>query len=735
MPTTDSASRRQVIVRGVGIALLASLWLAILSMNGAFEMFDLRLLDWRFRLRGERPASDAIALVVVDDPTIRGYKAWPIPREHYALLLAVLSKSGARVIAVELLFDEYVDQNPEWNSLLATVTEDHRNIVHAMSFHAGGTDQRSQGMTADAAGILRSHSLPAGDAPAPAVEGVTLPFPELLAAAGSLGSVSVAVDQDGITRQIPMWLRYQDRLYPSMALSAYGRYHGWATAERIRWSSGSADVQWPGGARTHLPLTGNGTTAIDFAGDRRAFRSMYSLLEVLQWSGAGDSLRLKEAFSGRIVLVGLASQSIQEDVGTTPFAAATPLLYMHANAIDNLLRHRFLSRPPSWLYVLSLIGVGALLGWWFSVLSIPRGALVMGLTVAGIAAADQLLLSGLAIDVAPTAALALAPVVFAGIGTHRYLFLERRAQQREADIREGRSVQQRFLPEALVGQRLSHYDIVEKLGAGGMGVVYRGRDIRLGRIVAVKVLTGASLADEVMRRRFRREALALSRLQHPSIAALFDFDSQDGTDFLVMEFVAGTALSDVLSAGPLSEPKALSVAMQVAEALEAAHAHSVLHRDLKPANVVLTSDGKAKVLDVGIATMLDVDSTVAASLTESGPVMGTLAYMAPELLVGAPADGRADIYGLGMVMFEMLTGVRPFPDDQPHELMYLILNQPPPEPRVLNARISTRAQAIILRALEKEPEQRFSSAREMLDQLREAAAALPGAANREVSHA
>jgi predicted Ser/Thr protein kinase len=449
------------------------------------------------------------------------------------------------------------------------------------------------------------------------------------------------------------------------------------------------------------------------------------MLEVLQWARAADSTRLRGAFADRIVLIGLASQrEASEDVGATPFAAATPLIYVHANVIDNLLRGRFLTRPPGWLYASTLLLVGVALGWGFASLPVAPSVLLLGLAVIAISALNQLLLATLAIDVPPAAALALAPLVYAGIGTHRYLVLERRSRQREAEIREGRGVQQRFLPEALVGQKLAHYTILEKIGDGGMGVVYRGRDQRLERDVAVKVLTGAALADQAMRRRFRREAVALSRLNHPHIATIFDFDSQDGTDFLVMEFVGGTPLSVALERGPLAEAQALGVAIQVAEAMKAAHAGGILHRDLKPGNVMLAPDGNAKVLDFGVAKMLGEPAAGSPTLTESGVVMGTLAYLAPELLFGEPADERTDVYGLGMVLFEMLTGVRPFPDDRPHELMYTILNQAPPEPRVLNAKISFRSQGIVLRALEKEPDKRHATADELLSELREAAATL-----------
>ena len=732
MSRTESQTRRQQLVHGLGIAALGCVVVAGLSLSGVFNGFDLKLLDLRFRLRGERAGSDAIAIVAVDDATIRSYGRWPLPRDSYALLTASLAEAGARAIAFDLQFPADRNQEPEWDRLLAYVSGSHRNVVQAIWFEAPGTAEQDAAPDSTKLMSLRASGIPAAGATAavPVAASAAVPFPDLLAAANRLGHITVAVDHDGAIRSVPMLIRYGERVHPSLCLVAYAAFRGWDSLPALDWSRRSAQVRWPDGARTRLPLQADGATGIDFAGDRAAFPRTYSMLELLQWQGRGEIGRLREAVGGRVVLVGLNSRhEAADDIGTTPFAAATPLVYVHANALDNLIRGRFLQRPPGWLHALALAGASVLLGWLFVSLPIPRAALAMGVAVAGLAALNQLLLAGLAVDLPPSAGLALAPLIYAGIASHRYVFLERRAREREADIREGRSVQQRFLPEALIGQRLSHYVIVEKLGAGGMGEVWRARDERLPRDVAVKLLQGRGLADDMMRRRFHREAMAFSKLNHPHIATIFEFDSQDGTDFIVMEFVRGTSLAETLKRGALPEGQALALGAQIAGALVEAHGHGVLHRDLKPANIMLTPAGEAKVLDFGVAKLLDPHrqgdregSTQSMGLTETGGMVGTIAYMAPEVVSGAPADARTDVYGLGMLLYEMTTGSRPFRDDVPHELMYMILNQPAPDPQVLNARMSTRTRRIILRAIEKAPEDRFASAVEMLDELRAAAA-------------
>jgi serine/threonine protein kinase/tetratricopeptide (TPR) repeat protein len=271
------------------------------------------------------------------------------------------------------------------------------------------------------------------------------------------------------------------------------------------------------------------------------------------------------------------------------------------------------------------------------------------------------------------------------------------------------------------GETVSHYRILEKLGGGGMGVVYRAHDEHLDRDVALKVLPAGLLSDETARSRFRREALTLSHLNHPGIAVVHDFDSENGVDFLTMEYVEGETLAAKTATGPLAEAEIINLGTQIAEALEEAHERQIIHRDLKPANVMVTAKGRAKVLDFGLAKMVrprEVDAAT-ASLAESQPglVVGTVPYMAPEQLQGKVVDSRADIYALGAILYEMATGQRPFPEKQSTPLIASILTEPPQPPRELNGQVSPGLEAIILKALEKDPDQRYQSARDVLRDL------------------
>jgi serine/threonine protein kinase/Tfp pilus assembly protein PilF len=271
----------------------------------------------------------------------------------------------------------------------------------------------------------------------------------------------------------------------------------------------------------------------------------------------------------------------------------------------------------------------------------------------------------------------------------------------------------------MIGQTLGHYRILERVAAGGMGVVYRARDEQLDRDVAVKVLPLGTLSDEAARRRFRKEAMALAKLNHPNIETVYEFGTQDGMDFLVMEYVPGKTLADRLSGGTLPEKEVVAVGMQIAAALEEAHERGIVHRDLKPANIAITAKGRAKILDFGLAKLLrPMDEGTTEASSDSQAAAGTLPYMPPEQLTGGPVDERADIYTIGAVLYEMATARRAFHEQQTSRLIDAILHQNPVPPRALNPRLSTELETIILKCLDKEPERRYQSATELLVDLR-----------------
>jgi eukaryotic-like serine/threonine-protein kinase len=290
-------------------------------------------------------------------------------------------------------------------------------------------------------------------------------------------------------------------------------------------------------------------------------------------------------------------------------------------------------------------------------------------------------------------------------------FLETPAVAHVADIIE--SPKKPFAP----GTRFGPFEIVGFVGAGGMGAVYRGYDPRLRREVAIKMLTPAFANDPDRLRRFEQEALAVARLAHPNILAVHDIGTHDGAPYLVMELLEGETLRDKTKGQPLPVRRAIEYAAQIARGLAAAHDRGIVHRDIKPENVFITRDGRVKILDFGIAKLTDQDSATGATAVTvtvegAGPI-GTAAYMSPEQARGGRADHRADIFSLGIVLYEMLSGVSPFKRDTATETMTAILREEPPE--LPDSVASPPALLRILRhCLEKDPEERFQNARDLV---------------------
>ncbi|MGA9553265.1 MAG: WD40 repeat domain-containing serine/threonine protein kinase [Candidatus Sulfotelmatobacter sp.] len=269
------------------------------------------------------------------------------------------------------------------------------------------------------------------------------------------------------------------------------------------------------------------------------------------------------------------------------------------------------------------------------------------------------------------------------------------------------------------GTKLGPYEIVSPLGAGGMGEVYRARDPRLKREVAVKVLPQTFSSDGDRLRRFEQEALATAALNHPNILAVFDIGTSEGSPYVVSELLEGETLRERLSSGSIAVRKALDYALQITHGLAAAHEKGIIHRDLKPDNLFLTKDGRVKILDFGLAKLTQPDSGVHTSAptlthaTEAGIVMGTAGYMSPEQVRGGSVDARSDIFSFGSILYEMLSGKRTFHGDTAADTMSAILKEDPPELSGSNRNISPALERIVQHCLEKNPEQRFHSARDV----------------------
>jgi serine/threonine-protein kinase len=267
----------------------------------------------------------------------------------------------------------------------------------------------------------------------------------------------------------------------------------------------------------------------------------------------------------------------------------------------------------------------------------------------------------------------------------------------------------------LVGRRVGPYEVRDQIGQGGMATVYRGYQTSLNRYVAIKVLPIWMAQDSQFVQRFRQEALAAGGLRHPNILTVLDAGTFEGQHYIVMDYASGGTLADRLRTGPMAPDQAAELIAQIADALDHAHRRGIVHRDIKPSNILLDEDGRPLLADFGIAQAMGTGPR----LTQSGASIGTPEYMSPEQSQGERVDGRSDIYSLGIVLYQLLTGRVPFQATTPVATLYQVVHEPPPPPRRFNPNIPAYLENIILRALAKQPEQRFASAREMADALRQ----------------
>ena len=433
---------------GAAIGMSCGALVALIWLFGGLKALDLRLHDWRYRLRGPVAASDRIALVEIDDRTLRAFKdVWPLPRENYAIAIDALANAGAQAIGVDLLFLGENSEDQVGDDMLAAVAAAHLNLVLAISFQPhdvslGGT----LAIPVDSTALIR-HGRPVSQQRLAIAQSVSLPYDALMANARALGHTAVLIDGDGVIRRIPQFVQFGEWAYPSLVLRLVEvAARGDTTLPQFELSPDGVHIFWHG-RQMQVPCDEEGATSIAFAGDQDAFAHRYSLLQVLQWYRNDDTAALARAFRGKLVLIGAtAVEQHATDIGATPFSDAAPLVYIHANAVNAALRGRFLAHVPAPWIMMSLIALGLGLGLVFSQVSLARAALVALAALLAVAALDYGLFVFKDIDLPPLGALLVPPLTLAAVGNEWRREAEHRARMRAKELDVARSIQQHLLP-------------------------------------------------------------------------------------------------------------------------------------------------------------------------------------------------------------------------------------------------------------------------------------------------
>lgn len=435
---------------GATIGAACGLLVALVWALGLTRPLDLRLHDWRYRLRGPVPASDRIALVEIDDQTLGSFgDAWPLPRENYAIAIDALENAGAQAIGVDLLFLGDSAEDPIGDAMLASVTAAHDNLVQSIGFQR--TDASLGGAIGPAtdSSALIQHGRPVSRQRLAVAQSVSLPYNDLLASAREVGHTAVLIDGDGVIRRIPQFVQYGEWAYPSLVLrlvEVAARRD--TTLPQFELAPEGVRIHWRGRS-LQVPCDDEGATSIAFVGDQAAFRHRYSMLQLLQWYRDRDTTSIARAFRGKLVLIGVtAIAQHASDVGATPYSSAAPLVYIHANAVNAALHGRFLKTVPApWIFV-SLIGLGLLLGWLYARLPMFRAGLVAFGAFLAIAAFDYGLFVFADTDLPALGALLVPPITWVAVENAWRREAEHRSRERAKELGVARSIQEHLLPSA-----------------------------------------------------------------------------------------------------------------------------------------------------------------------------------------------------------------------------------------------------------------------------------------------
>jgi CHASE2 domain-containing sensor protein/tRNA A-37 threonylcarbamoyl transferase component Bud32 len=705
------------IALGVGLTALVAL-LSFLRL-GSTEIIHSKLYDLSLQVRGSRSAPQEVVIVAVDDASVASLGRWPWPRKKMADLIGLLSRAGAKTIAVDVVFLPAEEERASGNDrLLGEAVQKAGNVLLPFYFTLGKSkEERKKGETPppviSSSYLLFDDPKKFSDFPPPAGMEIFVSVPEVMRGARAMGHINALPDVDGKVRRDPLIIQYDGHYYPAFSIQV--------AAAALGLSRGDLKVNVGRSLRLGkitVPTDSQGKMLISYYGGNQSIPHR-SCIDVLAERIPPDN------FKNKVVLVGVTAAGAY-DFLATPFSSRFSGVEKHAHMVAGILQGRFIARPP-WASFVEF-GLVLLFGLTLAFLLPGRspavrlilclsclvilGVLMIGTIRQGIwmqlffPALMVIFQYGLAAVRGPGAAEKERP-------TSAEATAVMTGEAREPTLSGGRLRIEPGGPQ----QKIDRYEILDELGHGAMGIVYKGRDPLIDRPVAIKTIRFDRLYEEKdiqgLKGRFFKEAQAAGKLTHPNIVTIFDVGEDRGLSYMAMEYVEGDVLSKFCSPEQLLQvEEVLEIIAQAADALDLAHKRNIVHRDIKPANILRTSEGQIKVTDFGIAKL------PSSTLTQDGSVLGTPAYMSPEQIRGEDLDGRSDLFSLGSILYELLTGVKFFSGENFSVMSHKITHENPPPPSGQNPRVPQAVDEILKKVLAKNRNDRYARGKDFSKDLR-----------------
>jgi serine/threonine-protein kinase len=757
-----------------GVILYVLITILILSLyldrHESLDRIEQFLQDQMFLLRGDKQVPEDIVIVGIDDRTLESMGKWPWHRNKTAGVIDAIAAQDPRTILVNLTFDpnDYQRMAGYTDTLAVSIAKSGNTVL---GYYYSQTEPPVPGKPLPE-GLSKSAYRNFGNPrefsryPPPAAFSLLPPSKTLANSASRIGFFNVQADRDRNIRWQPLIVGYRGEFYPSVHVAAASSFMG-ADQEEISVEVGKAI--YIGGRE--IPVDGSGKIKINFNGPEKSFR-YYSAVDIV------DKMVSPRELTGKLVLVGYTAFA-STDIYSTPVSRKIPGVELTANVLENIVHGNFLKGISNQIpiNIAVIVAIGLFGAFVLPKISFLNRIAVLVLFLIILANLSYVLFSafnisfkflypgleiGILLLVTPlmnvkndgadeaveeeddvdyekllsssSQAIPTQALVNRTVGQQQYVETVSSKSGTLATAAAGSGtiatgtnmVDTGTMPMAadstsVTGATMDHfgrYRLIEVLGKGAMGMVYKGLDPAIDRLVALKTIRLDQIIDpdesNELRERLEREARAAGKLSHPNIVTIYDVGEESAVQYIAMEYLEGSTLEELLISGINWDYKTLSnVMIQVCDALDYAHENRVVHRDVKPANIMIMEGSKVKVMDFGIARL-----DTSASMTQTGTALGTPNYISPEQLKGQPVDRKSDIFSVGVVFYELLTGEKPFKGDTLSALIYSILHTNPPMPSEVNLDVPRIFDKIIAKALVKDPDLRFQTARDLASILR-----------------